>query len=158
LAILREGSEAVLFLFGVATSDGASAQSVASGAALGLMGGIASGAALYLGLLRIPQKLLFSVTGWLIILLAAGMASQAAAFLVQAGQLPCLVDELWDSSQWLPRGSVIGQLLHILIGYDDRPAGIQLAFYFTTVIAILGLSQWTTAAPPKLTISESLHP
>jgi len=152
VALLREGSEAVLFLYGVSTSEEASFSSVASGAALGLGAGALCGAVMYFGLIKIPTKRLFTVTGWLILLLAAGMASQAAAFLVQAGLLPTLADPLWDTSAWLSRSSALGQLLHILVGYDDRPSGIQPVFYAITLLGIWFLSRKaaTTAAPRPL--------
>lgn len=147
-ALLREGSEAVLFLYGVATAEGATLTSVAAGAVLGMVGGALCGGALYFGLVKIPTRLLFSVTGWLIVLLAAGMASQAAAFLVQADMLPALVDELWNTSAWLERASPLGQVLHILVGYDDRPSGIQPVFYLVTLGTLWALSRRaaTTAA------------
>ena len=141
-AILREGSEAVLFLFGVAASEGADLSGLISGALLGLLGGVVCGGGLYLGLLKIPARWLFGVTGWMIVFLAAGMASQAAAFLVQAGYVPTLMDEVWNSSGLLSRGSAAGQFLHILMGYDDRPSGMQLAFYLATLLGITGLSRW----------------
>jgi high-affinity iron transporter len=151
LAILREGSEAVLFLFGVAASDGTAASAIAGGAMLGLVGGALCGGGLYFGLVKIPARLLFGVTGWLILLLAAGMASQAAAFLVQAGEIPPLIDELWNSSALLERNSPLGQLLHILVGYDDRPAGIQLVFYAATILGISGFSRWIASRPAGFT-------
>lgn len=144
-AILREGSEAVLFLFGVAASSDASTASLISGAAIGLLCGAVCGGGLYFGLVRIPPRYLFGVTGWLITLLAAAMAAQAAGLLVQAGYLPTLVDELWDSSAVLERSSALGQLLHILVGYDDRPTGIQMLVYLLTAGGIVGLSRWLTA-------------
>ena len=49
---------------------------------------------LYLGLLRIPVSRLFTVTGWMILLLAAGLAAQGAGFLVQANLLPPLGEQL----------------------------------------------------------------
>jgi high-affinity iron transporter len=151
LAILREGSEAVLFLFGVAASDGTAISAIAGGVLLGLVGGAICGGGLYFGLVKIPARLLFGITGWLIILLAAGMASQAAAFLVQAGEIPSLVDELWNSSGVLERTSPFGQVLHILVGYDDRPAGIQLVFYVATIFGIGGFSRWIASRPTAST-------
>src|SRR4029077_2982143 len=56
LAVLREGSETVLFLYGIAAGGGLSAGSLLAGGALGLAGGVAIGAGLYLGLLRIPPR------------------------------------------------------------------------------------------------------
>jgi len=92
----------------------------------GLAGGAAVGALVYFGLLAIPLRRLFTVTSWLILLLAAGMASQAAAFLMQANLLPSLGNDLWDTSSILSENSLIGLLLHVLIGYSAQPAGIQV--------------------------------
>jgi high-affinity iron transporter len=135
LAVLREGSEVVLFLYGIAAAEGGGS-AVISGGALGLAGGVVLATALYFGLLRIPGRLLFGVTSWLILLLAAGMAAQGANFLVQAGLLPTLGEGLWDTSGLLSQSSPVGLVLHVLIGYMDRPDGIQLLFYGATVIGI----------------------
>jgi high-affinity iron transporter len=136
VAVLREGSETVLFLYGIASSSGEGPMSMMLGGALGLIGGVAFGAALYLGLLSIPMRHLFTVTNWMILLLAAGMASQAAGFLVQADLLPPLVDTAWDTSWLLNEKSVVGKVLHALVGYVSRPAGIQVAFFVATVLII----------------------
>jgi high-affinity iron transporter len=84
---------------------------------------------------------LFTVTSWLILLLAAGMASQGAAFLMQANLLPSLGNELWDTSSILSERSVLGLLLHVLIGYSAQPAGIQVVFYLATLLGILALTR-----------------
>jgi high-affinity iron transporter len=136
IAVLREGSEVVLFLYGIAASSGSSAVGMAVGGALGLAAGVAAGAAIYFGLQVIPTRHLFSVTNWLILLLAAGMASQGAAFLVQAGFLPVLGNSIWDTSSLLSETSLFGQLLHVLAGYTARPEGIQLVFYLVTLVGI----------------------
>jgi high-affinity iron transporter len=106
-----------------------------------LAGGAAIGALIYLGLLAIPLRRLFTVTSWLILLLAAGMASQGAAFLMQANLLPSLGNELWDTSSILSERSVLGLLLHVLIGYSAQPAGIQVVFYLATLLGILALTR-----------------
>ena len=136
LAVLREGSETVLFLYGIAAGGGLSAGSLLAGGTLGLAGGVAIGAALYLGLLRIPTRRLFTVTGWMVLLLAAGMASQAAGYLVQADLLPPLGNAVWDTSALLTEDSVLGKALHTLIGYVSRPEGIQILVYLGTLCAI----------------------
>jgi len=64
------------------------------------------------------------------------MASQAALFLIQADMLPSLAFPLWDTSAILPEKGVPGLLLHSLIGYDSRPAGMQLVFYIMTLTCI----------------------
>ena len=139
IAVLREGSEVVLFLYGIAVASGPGALSMLMGGALGMIGGVALGALIYYGLLAIPMKRLFAVTSWLILLLAAGMASQGAAFLMQANLLPSLSNDLWDTSAILGERSAIGTLLHVLIGYSAQPAGIQVVFYLATIVVIGGL-------------------
>ena len=139
MAVLREGSELVLFLYGVAASAPDATGGMLSGALAGMGAGAAIGAALYLGLMRIPGSLLFAVTGWMILLLAAGMAAQGAAFLVQADWLPALGEKLWDSSALISDESLYGRMLHTLIGYTARPDGIQILFYLGTLGGILAL-------------------
>jgi high-affinity iron transporter len=144
VAVLREGSEVVLFLYGVAAQGGLTTASVLSGGALGLVAGAAVSAAMYFGLLTIPAHKLFSVTGWLITLLAAGMASQAALFLQNGGYLQLLQTPVWDTSWLLPEGGegvlgIVGRMLHTLIGYSDQPDGLQLIAYLATILGINGL-------------------
>jgi high-affinity iron transporter len=139
MAVLREGSELVLFLYGVAASASGEAGGMLTGALVGVGIGVAVGAALYLGLLRIPSARLFSVTGWMILLLAAGMASQGAAFLVQADLLPALGERVWDTAALIADDGVAGRVLHTLIGYTARPNGIQVLFYLGTLGGILTL-------------------
>ena len=142
LAVLREGSEVVLFLVAQA-AGGSGAIDIAGGIALGVGGGVATGLALYLGLLRIPIRHFFTATNWLLLLLAAGMASQAARFLLQADLIPSLGARLWDTSALLSERSILGQTLHALIGYDARPAGVQIVFYVVTALFIaIGMKMW----------------
>jgi high-affinity iron transporter len=136
IAVLREGSEIVLFLYGVALAGGGGGLGMLAGGILGLAGGAALGGLIYLGLLAIPLHRLFAVTSWLILLLAAGMASQGAAFLMQANLLPALGNDVWDTSAFLTENSVVGLLLHVLIGYSAAPAGIQVVFYLATLLVI----------------------
>ncbi len=135
LAVLREGAELVLFLYGIAIG-GTGAGALELGAGLGLLAGAGLGAALYLGLVAIPQRSLFAVTTVLLLLVAAGMASQAAGFLVQAGALPPLADPLWNSAALLREHSVVGQALHALIGYAERPSGMQILCFVLTAVTI----------------------
>jgi high-affinity iron transporter len=139
LAVLREGSEVVLFLYGVFAAGGTSMAGMILGGALGVLAGAAVSALLYLGLLAIPTRLLFSVTSGLITLLAAGLAAQAVAFLQQAGYFESLTSTVWDTSWLLPEDSLVGRLLHTLIGYSDRPSAAQLVVYVLTVAVILSL-------------------
>jgi high-affinity iron transporter len=136
VAVMREGSEAVLFLWAISSSGEQSLNMLAGGLG-GVAAGILVGVLLYLGLLRIPARHFFSVTSWLILLLASGLAAQAAGFLNQVGVLPALGHGVWNTSDFLSQSSPVGQLLHILVGYIARPSGIEIAFYVGTFLTIL---------------------
>jgi high-affinity iron transporter len=158
IAVLREGSEIVLFLYGIAVASGVGALGMLAGGVLGLCGGVAVGSLIYFGLLAIPLKRLFTLTSWLILLLAAGMASQGAAFLMQANLLPSLGNGLWDTSSLLGERSVVGTLLHVLIGYSAQPAGIQVVFYLATIVVIGGLMRLLAHEPaPRLATASPSH-
>jgi len=146
LAVLREGSEIVLFLYGIALANQGGPVAMIAGGAIGLALGVAAGTAIYWGLVSIPMRLLFKVTSWLVLLLAAGLASQGAAFLMQADLLPPLGSNLWDTSFLLSDQSLAGRILHTLIGYTAQPAGIQLVFYVATLLTIGGLMRVVAAA------------
>lgn len=137
LSVLREGAEAVLFLYGIAAGQGASASLMLLGGATGIAAGIAVGYLIYRGLVRVAARHLFGVTSWLLAFLAAGMASQGAAMLVAAGTLPPIVATAWDTSALLSERNMLGQVLHTLIGYDSHPALVQVLFYVATLGAIV---------------------
>lgn len=144
-AVLREGSEVVLFLYGVLIGGGGTAKTVASGAAMGLAAGAAMSALTYLGLLKIPTRHIFKVTSWLITLLAAGMAAQSISFLEKAGVVEALSNTVWDTSSLLSEQSITGKILHTLIGYSDQPTMLQLLGYIATLIAIIAATKLATA-------------
>jgi high-affinity iron transporter len=139
IAVLREGSEVVLFLYGVAAAQGGASLSMVIGGFVGLVLGSLVCLMTYLGLITIPTRYLFSVTSALIALLAAGMAAQAIAFLEQANILTALDETVWDTSWILSDSSFLGRALHTLIGYVDQPTAMQVVVYAATLAAIIVL-------------------
>ena len=147
IAVLREGSEVVLFLYGVAAAQGGADISMAAGGAVGLVLGAIVCLLTYLGLITIPTRYLFAVTSTLITLLAAGMAAQAIAFLQQANILTVFDETVWNTSWLLSDSSLLGRALHTLIGYVDQPTAMQLIAYAATLAVILVLMR-LFAVPP----------
>ena len=146
VAVLREGFEIVMFLYGVVASEGAA--SVMTGGIGGLLLGAAVCYATYRGLLNIPQKYLFGVTGVMIAFLAAGMAAQSVSFLEQANYVTALDGIVWDSSKILSDSSLLGKALHTLIGYSDRPTAMQLVVYLI-VLAVMFVLMKLLAPPAR---------
>jgi high-affinity iron transporter len=141
VAVMREGSEVALFMYGLVAAGGSTATELIVGSLLGLAAGIAVTALTYLGLVAIPQRRLFAVTTGLISLLAAGLAAQAVLFLQQAGLLTMLSQTAWDTSAILSDTSLFGRVLHTLIGYSDQPSVLQVVAYCVTLAVIVVLTK-----------------
>jgi high-affinity iron transporter len=149
VAVLREGSEVVLFLYGIIAQGGTSNAALALGGALGCVAGAGVSALMYFGLLTIPAHRLFSVTSGLITLLAAGMASQAVLFLQNGGTINVLSATVWNTGWLLPEDGIAGRLLHTLIGYSEAPDGAQILAYLATIALMLGLMRTVGKPSPK---------
>ena len=141
VAVMREGSEIVLFLYGIVVA-GTSMTSLLTGGVLGLFAGAAVTGLSYFGLIAIPTRYIFQVTSVLLALLAAGMAAQAVRFLQSAGVLTALHTKLWATSWLLSDSSILGRMLHVLVGYTDKPNGLQLLAYVATLATMVILMRW----------------
>lgn len=148
LAVLREGSEVVLFLYGI-FATGTSGMSLLVGGLLGVAAGAAFTALTYIGLLAIPTRHIFTVTTALIALLAAGMAAQSVQFLNNAGFAEVLGRTVWDTSSILSEGSILGRLMHTLIGYTERPTELQIIVYVATLFVMYLLMRLARYQPRK---------
>src|SRR5664279_2771812 len=124
LAVLREGSEVVLFLYGI-MAQGTSGAALLVGGLLGIAAGAAFTGLTYVGLLAIPTRYIFSVTSWLV----------------------ALDRTVWDTSWLLSDGSLFGKLLHTLVGYTERPTEMQLMTYIATLFAMFLLMRLARPAP-----------
>jgi len=149
IALLREGSEIVLFLYGIAVSGNETLANMVIGAAIGVVLGVGCTALTYFGLLRIPNRYLFLVTGWMIALLSAGMAAQAVAFLEQAQVVNRLGETAWHSGWLVSQDSITGKTLHTLVGYNESPTIMQVFTYLFTLLGTFALMKWVGGTPAK---------
>ena len=131
LAVTREGSEIILYFYSVTHNDN-HLSAVLVGMGIGASIGISVGFLFYYLLLNIKQKWSINLGLIFLILIGAGMISQAALLLIQADWLPAQLP-LWDFSNWISERSIIGQLLYALIGYEATPTSIQLSLYLLSL-------------------------
>jgi Iron permease FTR1 family len=108
-----------------------------------------AGVGIYYGLMKIPLKKVFAVTSWLLMLLVAGMMAQAFGYLTAAGVVPEIIPTVWDTSRIISDGSILGKIMHTLVGYTDRPSGIQLLVYLFTVAGLFAALKIVGHKPPK---------
>ncbi|MEZ5540606.1 MAG: hypothetical protein R3F42_01030 [Pseudomonadota bacterium] len=128
LALTREGFEVLVYVLGFAGSL-KQLLVVLLGSAIGAGIGISIGALIYYLLRSLPRLPAQALGLVLVVLVAAGLLSQAALLLIQADWLPAQLP-LWDSSALIGEDTVTGQLLYAMIGYEATPTAIQAGFYF----------------------------
>lgn len=137
VAVVREGLEAVLFLYAVGSSTGSVAGLMAASLA-GLAAAVAIGWAIFALGVRIDLRRFFTVTGVVLVFVSGGLVAFAIAEFSEAGLLrasPVVV----DLGEVLPVASPIGSLLAGLFGYRDAPTTLELAGYLLYVVPILML-------------------
>ena len=134
-AVGREGFETSLFLFA-----GSSAQdsqlAFLLGGVLGFAVAAAAGVVLYYGVARLPVRQFFMVSGVILIVLAAGMLSNALTALNEAAVLTDLGPRPWDTEATIAMTSSLGKFSHTLLGYDSAPALSQITVYWTYLIVV----------------------
>ena len=139
-AVIREGIETSLFLFGQVTAAEAGATSVLVGAVVGLAIAAAIGYVIYVGARRINYGTFFRVTGIALIFIAAGLLSHGVHELVEINVITFGTQTAFDISAILPHeGNVIGEFLRALLGYTATPEVVTLAAYLLYLIPVLYL-------------------
>lgn len=134
-AVVREGFETALFLFAGSTTarDGGAAGFVAGGL-LGFLVAAGVGYGVYRGAHRLPVRQFFSVSGIVVIVLAAGLLSNGLVELMASGLIPQLGSRPWDVDGLLPASSTTGRFLHTFVGYDPAPTLGQIVCYSTYMV------------------------
>ena len=134
LAVLREGIELALFL--VASVFASDVQQTLIGASLGLSTAILLGWSLFATTVRLNLHRFFQVTGFLLILFAAGLVAYGVHEFNEAGLIPSVVEHVWDVNPILDENATLGSMLKALFGYNGNPSLTEVLAYFAYFVAI----------------------
>jgi high-affinity iron transporter len=135
LAVFREGAETVLFLKAVAIQNSGAVSWTG-----GLLGGalaVAATAAIFIGGRKVPLKPLFRYTGFLLILMAAGMLAYGIHELEELGWIPQLVYPVWNINHIVNDKEGIGSFLKALFGYNGNPSLTEVLAYGAYLLFVL---------------------
>lgn len=132
--IFREGVEILLFIYSIASTETIRVNEYITGLGIGAFLGLVVGIIIYLGLVNFAGKYAFKISTILLILIAAGLASEAAGILTSSGIIDIMSGEIWDSSWLINDNSEVGRILNVITGYVAKPNELQITFYFTTII------------------------
>ena len=156
LAVMREGLETSVFLVAAFQSSGSPA-SAFGGALLGITAAVLLGWAIYKGGVRINLAKFFRATGFVLVLVAAGLCSFAAHTAFEAGWLHVGLGEFADFSAFIRPGTVTAALLTGVLGLQPKPTWAEAIAWFVYVVPMTALGLWpqpTRRAPsPAPTVS-----
>ena len=135
-AVLREGIETALFM--VAAATGANTFDILVGGGLGLAGAIALGVLIYQGGRKVPMRQFFKITGFLVIIFAAGLAAKGVMFLQASGDLGSIDYAVYNLTgvHWLTSSSEVGKFLAGIFGWDPRPSFEQVAVWLAVLVPL----------------------
>jgi high-affinity iron transporter len=128
LAVLREGFETSVFLL-AAFQDTSDTTAAGAGAVLGLVLAIGLGLAIYFGGVRINLSRFFRVTGFVLVLVAAGLLATAAHTAHEAGWINGMQDQALDLTWLVQPGTVTGSLLTGMLGLQPQPTDVEVLVY-----------------------------
>jgi len=137
LAVGREGLETALFLWAASTSTTGSAPLV--GALGGLLVAVLLAYGLYRRSIRLDLARFFTVTGSLLIVVAAGVLAYGVHDLQEAGVLPGLTTVAFDISAQVPPDSWYGVLLRGTVNLTPRTTVLQALVWVAYVGPVLAL-------------------
>lgn len=143
LAVAREGSETVIFLYGLGFGKaGYILPSHLAGVLIGF-----SLAFLTVYLLQLGGKLFswpafFRVTEVMLLLLSAGLVQAGVDKLIDKDLLPSLIDPVWNTTALLDDTSGLGSLLAALIGYRAYPSLMNVLAYLMYWAVVVGLMKY----------------
>jgi high-affinity iron transporter len=137
VAVFREGIETVLFLVAVISSAGAGLP-VFGGAVLGLAIAVGIGIAIFVGGVRINLRRFFTVTGTVLIFVAAGLVAFSIHEFGEAGVIPN-AGAAFNVGGILSETSPLGSVLAGLFGYRSRPTPLEVIGYLAYLVPVLAL-------------------
>jgi high-affinity iron transporter len=136
VAILREGIELALFLTASAFATSNALQTTL-GAILGLGTSILLGWSIFAAIVRLDLRRFFQVTGFMLVLFAAGLVAHGVHEFTEVGWIPTLVEHVWNLTSVVSAESTLGQLLGALFGYNPAPTLSEMIAYILYFAGVL---------------------
>ena len=160
VAVVREGVELALFITaaffaGNNENVGLNTIQTLAGVVLGLGTSILLGWSLLATTVRLDLRRFFQVTGFLLILFAAGLVAHGVHEFNEINWIPSVIEHVWDVNAFIDENSIMGELLKTLFGYNGNPSLTEMIGYFSYLIIITFLFTRTTAIKREV---KAAHP
>ncbi len=129
LAVAREGSETVLYVYSLGLERAGGMSSMLAMAALGFLLALATAWGVSKGARFLSYKIFFRITTVILLFSAAGLLVSGMSNLIGMGLLPSIVQPVWNTSAVLNSGSRIGGVVSALTGYRSQPSLMLVIAY-----------------------------
>lgn len=139
----REGLETAAIIW--STIIGSTTAQPFIGATLGILVAVVLGYFIYRGAIRINLGTFFTITGALLIIVAAGVLAYGIFDLQEARVLPGFSDRVFDISSTIPPDSWYGTLLKGTINFQPDPSWLQVIGWVCYLVPVL----WLYLRKPK---------
>lgn len=152
-AVVREGVELALFItaaFFAGNSENVTTNIILTltGVVLGLGTAVLLGWSLLAATARLNLRRFFQITGYLLILFAAGLVAHGIHEFNEVGWIPSVIEHVWDVNAVVNETSLVGELLKTLFGYNGNPSLTEVIGYFVYLaVAVFFFTRTTTAQP-----------
>ena len=147
LAVLREGLETAVFML-AAFQSSLDPVATGTGAVLGVGTAVALGYLLYRGGVRINLGRFFRVTGFVLVLVAAGLLATAVHEFGEAGIVNVLQQPALDLSWLVAPATLQGALLTGMFGFQPTPTVAELAVWFAFALPVGTYVLWPQRTRP----------
>lgn len=159
IAVAREGVELAIFItaaFFAGNNDNIAANTILTlaGVVLGLGTSILLGWSLLAATTRLNLRKFFQVTGYLLILFAAGLVAHGIHEFNEAGWVPAVIEHIWDVNAIVDETSVMGELLKTLFGYNGNPSLTEVIGYFAYLATAIYFFTWTPTQRPAPAVAK----
>jgi high-affinity iron transporter len=156
VAVVREGVELAIFI--TAAFFAGNPGQVNSDIIQTLVGtilGIGTAAllswTLFATAVRLDLRRFFQVTGFLLILFAAGLIAHGVHEFNEVGWIPSIIEHVWNVNSILDQESIVGQLLTTLFGYNSSPSLTEMIAYFVYITVVSIFWRRENTVPAKAT-------
>ena len=147
-AVIREGLETAVFLLAT-FNNSTNPAATATGAMLGIAIAIGLGWAIYKGGVRLNLSRFFRITGFVLVLVAAGLLASAAHAAAEAGWLTALQTPAVNLSWLVAPGSIRASLLTGTLGIQPVPTWAEVVAWVLYAVPMSVYVLWPQRFGPR---------
>jgi high-affinity iron transporter len=136
VSILREGVETTLFLNATMVNQSGISLIFAT---IGILGGLAVGYGVYLGLKGMNLRYLFNISSTLLMLFATGLFARGIHEFQEAGVIPTFIEHIWDVNYIVDENGFLGGFMKSLFGYNGNPSLTEVIIYIGSLMVMLAI-------------------